>query len=179
VGGGDNDDINRRDEATKSLVACPYVQQVLFSFNTVWSRSRFMRIAGGASVPPHGDMNRHWFDRVRVHIAVVTRPEVCFHCGGVSVHMAAGEAWIFDNWLEHRVENPSPDARIHLSPTQREAPRSGAWWAKGQSADLDRAEPARPDWSNSTGRAAAAAHRALQRGGGNAARRRSSNSRST
>jgi len=141
VGGGDNDDINGEMKATKSLVACPYVQQVLFSFNTVWSRSRFMRIAGGASVPPHGDMNRHWFDRVRVHIAVVTRPEVCFHCGGVSVHMAAGEAWIFDNWLEHRVENPSPDARIHLV---ADTAGSSAFWrlvGEGQSADLDRPNP--------------------------------------
>src|SRR4030095_3030609 len=31
-----------------------------------------------------------------------------------SVHMAAGEAWIFDNWREHKVENPTPDERIHL-----------------------------------------------------------------
>jgi hypothetical protein len=28
--------------------------------------------------------------------------------------MAAGEAWIFDNWREHRVENPTSEARIHL-----------------------------------------------------------------
>ena len=28
--------------------------------------------------------------------------------------MAAGEAWVFDNWRKHRVLNPSPDARIHL-----------------------------------------------------------------
>ena len=28
--------------------------------------------------------------------------------------MAAGEAWIFDNWREHKVENPTADARIHL-----------------------------------------------------------------
>ncbi len=28
--------------------------------------------------------------------------------------MAAGEAWLFDNWRLHRVENPTPDERIHL-----------------------------------------------------------------
>ena len=28
--------------------------------------------------------------------------------------MAAGEAWLFDNWRLHRVENPTADERIHL-----------------------------------------------------------------
>ncbi|MGE3394566.1 MAG: sulfotransferase, partial [Steroidobacteraceae bacterium] len=88
--------------------------QVLASFGTVWSRSRLMRIAGGGSVPQHSDMNYHWYHRVRVHIPVVTRPEVRFHCAEQDVHMAAGEAWIFDNWRPHKVVNPASDARIHL-----------------------------------------------------------------
>jgi hypothetical protein len=114
VGGGDNDAVSGEMKPTAVLAACPYIQQVLASFNTVWSRSRLMRIAGGAAVPQHSDMNYHWFHRVRVHVPVVTRTEVRFHCAGESVHMAAGEAWIFDNWREHRVENPTPDARVHL-----------------------------------------------------------------
>ncbi len=114
VGGGENDAVAGEMKPTASLAACPYIQQVLASFNTVWSRSRLMRIAGGGSVPQHSDMNYHWFHRVRLHVPVVTRPEVRFHCGGESVHMAAGEAWIFDNWREHKVENPTSDARIHL-----------------------------------------------------------------
>jgi LPS sulfotransferase NodH len=114
VGGGDNDAVSGEMKPTAALAACPYAQQVLAAFNTVWSRSRFMRIEGGASVPQHSDMNYHWFHRVRVHVPVITRPEVRFHCAGESVHMAAGEAWIFDNWREHRVENGSPAARVHL-----------------------------------------------------------------
>ncbi|MGH8130952.1 MAG: sulfotransferase, partial [Steroidobacteraceae bacterium] len=114
VGGAPNDAVSGEMRPTPALLASPYLQQVLASFGTVWSRSRLMRIAGGAAVPQHSDMNYHWFHRVRVHIPVVTRPEVRFHCAGESVHMAAGEAWIFDNWREHKVENPTPDARIHL-----------------------------------------------------------------
>jgi Sulfotransferase family/Aspartyl/Asparaginyl beta-hydroxylase len=138
VGGGDNDDINGEMQPTAALAACPYVRQVLASFATVWSRSRLMRLAAGARVPSHGDMNRHWFHRVRVHIPVVTRPEVRFHCGGESVHMGAGEAWIFDNWREHRVENPSPDARIHLV---ADTAGTSAFWhlvAKAQAEGFDR-----------------------------------------
>jgi hypothetical protein len=112
--GGDNDAITGAMKPTAALGACPYVRQVLASFGTVWSRSRFMRIEGGASVPAHSDVHPHWFHRVRLHVPVITRPEVRFHCGGESVHMAAGEAWVFDNWRVHRVENPVTEARVHL-----------------------------------------------------------------
>ena len=100
-----------------------------------------MRIEGGGSVPQHSDMNFHWFHRVRVHIPVITRPEVRFHCADESVHMAAGEAWIFDNWREHRVENPAPDARVHLV---ADTAGTSAFWrlvAKAQSKDFAQANP--------------------------------------
>jgi hypothetical protein len=114
VGGTQNDLVGGEMRPTPALLASPYLQQVLASFGTVWSRSRLMRIAGGGSVPQHSDMNYHWFHRVRVHIPVVTRPEVRFHCAEQNVHMATGEAWIFDNWRPHKVVNPASDARIHL-----------------------------------------------------------------
>jgi len=114
AGGGDNDAVSGEMKPTAALAACPYVSQVLASFDTIWSRSRFMKIDGGASVPPHSDINYHWFHRVRLHVPVITRPEVRFHCGGENVYMAAGEAWVFDNWREHRVENPAAEARVHL-----------------------------------------------------------------
>jgi hypothetical protein len=114
VDGGQNDLTAGEMRPTPALAASPYIQQVLASFSTVWSRSRLMLIEGGGSVPQHSDMNHHWFYRVRVHIPVITRPEVRFHCADQSVHMAAGEAWIFDNWREHKVLNPTTDARIHL-----------------------------------------------------------------
>ena len=114
VGGTQNDLVGGEMRPTPALLASPYLQQVLASFGTIWSRSRLMRIAGGGSVPQHSDMNYHWFHRVRVHIPVVTRPEVRFHCAEQDVHMAAGEAWIFDNWRPHKVVNPASEARIHL-----------------------------------------------------------------
>ena len=67
-----------------------------------------------ASVPQHADINYHWHYRVRLHIPVVTHPAVRFFCDDQSVHMAAGEAWVFDNWRLHRVEHSTPDERIHL-----------------------------------------------------------------
>ena len=92
VGGTQNDLVAGEMQPTPALLASPYLQQVLASFGTVWSRSRLMRISGGGSVPQHSDMNHHWFYRVRVHIPVVTRPEVRFHCADQSVHMASGRS---------------------------------------------------------------------------------------
>lgn len=114
VNAGDNDDFAGPMLPTPQLQRCPYMQQVLARFGVVWSRSRLMRLAPGASVPEHSDIDYHWFHRVRVHIPVVTAPAVSFSCGGQTVHMAAGEPWIFDNWRMHSVHNGSDHERIHL-----------------------------------------------------------------
>lgn len=114
VDGGENDDVNGRMQATAHLQQSPYIRQILASFGVVWSRSRLLRLAPGATVPEHADINYHWFTRVRLHIPIVTRPEVRFYCADQVVHMAAGEAWVFDNWRSHRVENFTPEERIHL-----------------------------------------------------------------
>ena len=99
---------------TRWLAAMPYVRQILANLGVVWSRCQLMRLAPGAEVPDHADINHHWHTRVRVHIPVVTWPQVRFHCGGEAVHMAVGEAWIFDNWRRHRVANDAVQERIHL-----------------------------------------------------------------
>ena len=114
VDGGENDHVQGRMRATAHLERMPYVRQILASFGVVWSRSRLMRLAPHANVPEHADINHHWFYRVRLHIPIATQPPVRFHCGDTSVHMAPGEAWVFDNWRLHRVENPTPQERIHL-----------------------------------------------------------------
>ncbi|GFE79001.1 hypothetical protein GCM10011487_10010 [Steroidobacter agaridevorans] len=114
VDGGENDDVNGRMQATAHLQQSPYIRQILASFGVVWSRSRLLRLAPGAIVPEHADINYHWFTRVRLHIPIATRPEVRFYCADQVVHMAAGEAWVFDNWRPHRVENFTTDERIHL-----------------------------------------------------------------
>ncbi len=114
AGGEETDDVHGQMLATRWLETMPYLRQVLAGFGVVWSRSRLMRLAPGARVPEHADINYHWHTRVRLHIPVLTWPEVRFHCGGQSVHMAQGEAWIFDNWRRHHVENNAGAERIHL-----------------------------------------------------------------
>ena len=113
-GGTDNDSFEGEKQPTPHLDACTYTRQVMASFGEVLSRSRLMKLDAGAEVRLHVDFNYHWFSRVRIHIPVVTEPEVTFHCGPERLHMAAGECWIFDSWRRHRVVNAGARDRIHL-----------------------------------------------------------------
>lgn len=101
-------------QPTRLLDRMPYVGQVLSALGVPVSRSRLMRIEGHGEVPEHQDVNYHWMRRTRLHIPIVTDPSVTFTCGDQSVHMAAGEAWTFDNFEPHHVTNPAATARIHL-----------------------------------------------------------------
>lgn len=112
--GGQNDEMTQPMRPTDRLARCPYIQQILASFNTVIGRCRLMRIEPGKRVHEHADVSYYWRNRVRIHIPIVTDPAVIFGCDGQTVHMAPGEAWSFDNWRTHYVENPSDVRRIHL-----------------------------------------------------------------
>ncbi len=114
VEGGENDEVSGRMLPTPHLLGSAYLRQVLASFGVVWSRSRLLKLAPAHGVPEHSDINYHWFYRSRIHIPIVTHPDVRFHCDGESVHMAAGECWVFDNWRLHHVDNPVDAERIHL-----------------------------------------------------------------
>ena len=111
---------------TPALEACPYLRQVLASFGSSIGRSRLMRIVGDGEVQPHADISYYWWERVRVHVPLVTTSKVRFQCGKQSINMAAGECWIFDTWREHTVRNPEPTSRIHLVV---DTPGSAHFWS--------------------------------------------------
>ena len=112
--GEDNDDFSGRMLPTPHLQRCEYIQQIMANIGEVFARSRLMRLAAGAEVSAHVDFNYHWYDRVRIHIPIVTTPDVIFYCGQEQIHMQAGECWIFDSWRNHKVTNSSAHDRVHL-----------------------------------------------------------------
>lgn len=114
LNGRDNDEFSGQMLPTPHLQRCEYMQQVMASFGEVLARSRLMKLAAGAEVTPHVDFNYHWYNRVRIHIPIVTTPDVIFYCGDEQRHMQAGECWIFDSWREHNVINRSDQDRVHL-----------------------------------------------------------------
>ena len=111
---------------TPELLRCPYLLQVLSSFEAVLGRTRLMRLAGQAEVSPHVDGSYYWAERVRVHVPIRTQPTVRFVCGGETINMAEGECWIFDTWREHKVYNDANEQRIHLV---ADTVGSGEFWS--------------------------------------------------
>ena len=114
INGEPKDGFDGQMAATDVLCESPYLLQVVSSFDEVVARSRLMRLAPGAQVQEHVDFNYHWYSRVRIHVPIVTEPSVRFYCGDDEVHMAAGEAWLFDSWRRHRVINGGTADRVHL-----------------------------------------------------------------
>jgi hypothetical protein len=109
-----NDSVKGPMRPTPALARCPYLRQVLAALRSVLGRTRLMRIVGNGEATAHVDTNYYWMQRVRVHVPIITVPEVQFLCNDRSIHMAPGETWIFDTWKLHNVINPTPRDRIHL-----------------------------------------------------------------
>ena len=99
---------------TPFLELCPYLREIMTTLDCVWGRARLMGLVPGATVPPHVDTNYYWRTHIRVHVPIVTNPDVRFTCGDETVHMAAGECWVFDTFRRHTVVNGGNEKRIHL-----------------------------------------------------------------
>ena len=112
--GAMNEGVAGNMAATSYLKASPYIMQALAEIGAVWGRARLMRLAPGMNVPPHVDTNFYWRKHLRIHIPIITTPDVLFTCNDKTVHMAAGECWTFDTFSMHHVVNRGAAARTHL-----------------------------------------------------------------
>jgi hypothetical protein len=112
--GQETDDVTVPMAPTGNLLSCPYLMKVMAAIGAVWGRSRLMRLAPGSVVPPHIDTHFYWRRHMRLHIPIVTTPDVSFSCRGETVHMAAGECWLFDTFSNHYVRNGGTTSRVHL-----------------------------------------------------------------
>jgi hypothetical protein len=112
--GRPSDEIEGPMGPTENLERCRYLTEIMAELGAVWGRSRLMGLAPGREVPLHVDTHYYWRTHLRIHIPVITNPRVLFTCGEETVHMAAGECWLFDSFQWHRVENKGDAQRIHL-----------------------------------------------------------------
>jgi mannose-6-phosphate isomerase-like protein (cupin superfamily) len=114
VDGEPTDDFKGQMAPTEHLIACPYIGEIMAELGGVWGRSRLMGLGAGGEVPKHLDSHYYWRTHWRIHIPVITNPAVTFMCGGETVHMGAGECWMFDSFRQHRVHNGGREQRVHL-----------------------------------------------------------------
>ena len=113
-GGSPNDGFDGPMAPTEHLGSCPYIMDLMAELGCVWGRSRLMGLAAGADVPIHIDVHYHWRTHRRLHIPVITNPGVLFTCNDETVHMAAGDCWLFDSFSLHKVQNKGAERRVHL-----------------------------------------------------------------
>jgi hypothetical protein len=100
---------------TETLDRCPAYRRALDQFHCPLLAARLLALAPGAVINEHRDHRLGWEDgEIRVHIAVVTNPDVEFVLDGRYVDLAVGEPWYLNLSLAHRVANLSPVTRIHL-----------------------------------------------------------------
>jgi hypothetical protein len=100
---------------TPLLEACPHIRAVLDSLHCPKKAVRLLKLAAGATIKEHVDHELDYEDgEVRLHVPIVTDPEVHFYLDGDLLRMGAGECWYTNVNLPHRVENLSAIDRVHL-----------------------------------------------------------------
>ncbi len=91
------------------------MREALASFRCELLSARFLKLAAGASIREHTDLNLGYEDgELRVHVPVQTNPEVEFVLDGEPLELGEGEAWYLDLNLRHRVANLGSTDRVHL-----------------------------------------------------------------
>lgn len=101
--------------ATPALRFVPYIREVADRFPGVRNRIRLMRLRSGGRILRHSDpMHTVAGNIVRLHVPVVTNPDVRFLVDGRRIPMAAGETWHVDVRFPHEVENLGTTHRVHL-----------------------------------------------------------------
>ena len=100
---------------TPVLAACPHFQEVFASFRCPLHAVRLMRLGPGATIKEHTDNDLSFEDgMVRVHIPIVTNPDVEFLLNGTRVVLDVGTAWYLRLSDPHSVANRGAEARVHM-----------------------------------------------------------------
>lgn len=100
---------------TPSLGRCPYIQQVLSTFQCHLEAVRLLKLRAHSSIREHKDYNLGYEDgEVRFHIPILTNHDVEFYLNQRRIVMNEGECWYLDFNLPHRVINNSSSDRVHL-----------------------------------------------------------------
>jgi quercetin dioxygenase-like cupin family protein len=102
-------------EKTPILAACPYLEEIVDEFECPKERVRLLRLEPGKNINTHTDLGDGWaMGKVRLHIPIITNPEVYFYVDDERVIMNPGELWYCDFTHPHRVHNRGDQARVHL-----------------------------------------------------------------
>ena len=98
-----------------ALERAGYIREVVATFQAPLRSVRFLKLAPGAVIREHRDFGLSREDgEVRVHIPILTNPDVDFVLGGRTLALQAGESWYLNFDRPHQVTNRGETERIHL-----------------------------------------------------------------
>jgi quercetin dioxygenase-like cupin family protein len=110
-----SDPIQKTFVDTADLQASPYFRKALSSFETTIFAARLMRLASGSVIKEHTDDGMRFEDGiVRIHVPILTNPDVEFYLNGSRVVLTAGSCWYLRLSDPHRVSNRGETDRVHL-----------------------------------------------------------------
>lgn len=102
-------------EPTEALARAPNLAAIVDAFETETHAVRVLTLDPGARIHEHYDPQSS-LDRgvARLHVPIVTHPDVEFLLAGRRTRWREGELWYGDFTFPHRAHNKSPVARAHL-----------------------------------------------------------------
>lgn len=102
-------------EDTEFLGLCPAIAALLDSLHCPLGAVRLMRLTPGSEIKEHSDPDLSAEGgTARLHVPIVTNPEVDFQVNRRRVDMGAGELWYVRLSDPHRVVNRGSTDRVHL-----------------------------------------------------------------
>ena len=100
---------------TPIIDQCPYLKEVIESFQCPKQAVRLLKLHAGGTIKEHTDLMLSYDDGlVRLHIPIQTNSAVETYLRKTRVVMKSGECWYLNFNLPHRVLNPSSEDRVHL-----------------------------------------------------------------
>ena len=100
---------------TPFLEKLDYFQTVLETFRCPLHAVRLMKLAPGSRIREHRDYDLAAENGLaRLHVPVITNPEVDFRLNGTRVTMREGECWYLRLSDPHSVVNDGQSDRVHL-----------------------------------------------------------------
>ena len=93
----------------------PSVRKLLDTFQCTVKSVRLLNLVAGAVIKPHRDAELSFEQgEARLHIPLITNPDVEFYVQDQRVTMQPGECWYMNANLRHHVTNRGKTDRIHL-----------------------------------------------------------------
>ena len=104
-----------RYRGTEHLLHTPYFKSILDELECPKEVVRILFLPPGGHINNHFDFHTNFqFGLLRLHIPILTHPDVAFTIDGQRMNWKAGELWYGDFSRVHSVKNDSQIVRVHM-----------------------------------------------------------------